>query len=61
MTECNGLPLAFSGPGRKEIRTDFADGHLAGDAGALLLRQIDKRIGLIDALAACPTQDVHFA
>lgn len=65
MTECNGLPLTFSSLGRKKICADFAGGHLTSDAGALLLRQIDKRIGLIDALAAClsdprdPAKTIH--
>ena len=53
MTECNGLPLVFSSLGRKKIQADFAGGKLTSDAGAALLREVDKRIGLIDALAAC--------
>ena len=53
MTQCNGLPLAFSSLGRKKIHADFAGGHLTSDAGAILLREVDKRLGLIDALAAC--------
>ena len=55
MTECNGLPLVFSSVGRKKIHADFAGGHLTSDAGAVLLREVDKRLGLIDALAACFT------
>jgi hypothetical protein len=55
MTECNGLPLTFSSLGRKKIGADFTGGHLTSDGGALLLRQVEKRIGLIDALAACLT------
>jgi len=53
MTECNRSPLVFSSLGRKKIHADFAGGHLTSDAGGLLLRQVDKRLGLIDALAAC--------
>lgn len=65
MTECNGLPLTFSSLGRKKIAFDFTGGHLTSDGGALWLRQVDKRIGLIDALAACmpdpraPTKTRH--
>jgi hypothetical protein len=65
MTECNGLPLTFASLGRKKIQADFAGGHLTSDGGALLLRQIDKRIGLIDALTAClpdsrdPAKTIH--
>lgn len=53
MTECNGLPLTFSTLGRKKIYADFNGGKLTSDAGAVLLREVDKRIGLIDATAAC--------
>jgi hypothetical protein len=53
MTECNGLPLVFSSLGRKKIHADFAGGHLTSDAGGLLLREVDKRLGFIDALAGC--------
>jgi len=53
MTQCNGLPLVFSSLGRKKIHADFAGGHLTSDAGAVLLREVDKRLGLMDALTAC--------
>ncbi|MCK4851120.1 MAG: IS1380 family transposase [Phycisphaerae bacterium] len=55
MTECNGLPLVFSSLGRKTIQADFAGGKLTSDAGAALLREVDRRIGLINALADCIT------
>ncbi|NQU76781.1 MAG: IS1380 family transposase, partial [Planctomycetes bacterium] len=32
---------------------DFNGGRLTSDTGAVLLREVDKRIGLIDAIAAC--------
>jgi hypothetical protein len=53
MTECNGLPLTFSSLGRKKIQADFTGGHLTSDAGAVLLREVDKRLGLVEALAGC--------
>ena len=53
MTECNGLPLTFSRLGRRNIQADFAGGAITSDAGALLLREVDRRIGLIDAVAGC--------
>ena len=28
-------------------------GHITSDAGAVLLREVDRRIGLIDAINAC--------
>jgi len=53
MTECNRRPLVLSSLGRKKIQADFNGGHLTSDAGAVLLREVDRRIGLIDALGAC--------
>ncbi len=53
MTDCNQLALVFSNLGRKKIQADFAGGKLTSDAGAALLREVDRRIGLIDALADC--------
>ena len=37
----------------KKIQADFNGATLTSDAGALLLREIDKRIGLIDAINRC--------
>lgn len=53
MTECNSQPLLFSSLKRKIIQADFNGGHLTSDAGAALLREVDKRIGLIDAITDC--------
>jgi len=51
MTNCNGLPLTFSRLGRRNLLADFNGGAITSDAGALLLRQVDQRIGLTAALA----------
>ncbi len=55
MTECNRSTLAFSSLSRKKILADFNGGRLTSDAGALLLREADRRTGLMDALAECIT------
>jgi hypothetical protein len=39
----NTQPLLFSSLGRKKIQADFNGGSLTSDAGALLLRELDKR------------------
>ncbi len=52
-TECKAESLVFSSLSRKKILADFNGGHLTSDAGALLLREANRRTGLIDALAAC--------
>jgi hypothetical protein len=65
VTECNGQKLLFSSLGRQNIVADFAGGRLTSDGGALLLREVDRRLGLIDALNAClidprdPARVVH--
>jgi hypothetical protein len=47
--------VLFSSLGRQEIRADFAGGTLTSDAGGLLLREVDRRLGLVDALTDCLT------
>jgi hypothetical protein len=53
MTDCTTHSLLFSSLRRKKIQADFKGGLLTSDAGALLLREIDKRIGLTDAINNC--------
>jgi Transposase DDE domain group 1 len=52
MTECNSSSVCFSNLGRRSVLADFAGGAITSDAGALLLREADRRLGLIDALDA---------
>jgi hypothetical protein len=53
MTQCTDKPFAFSSLQRQQIIADFNGGRLTSDAGALLLREVDRRIGLTQALAGC--------
>jgi hypothetical protein len=53
VTECNRTSLAFSSLFRRKISADFDGGRLTSDAGGLLLREVDRRIGLTKALADC--------
>ena len=53
MTRCTREPVRFSIVGRKKVEADFAGGRLTSDAGVLLLREVDRRLGLIDALNTC--------
>jgi len=53
MTDCITQPLLFSSLKSKKIQADFNGGTLTSDAGALLLREVDKRIGLVDAINRC--------
>jgi hypothetical protein len=50
MTECTRTALPFSRLGPRRLEADFSGGNLTTDAGALLLREADRRLGLLDAL-----------
>jgi hypothetical protein len=53
MTDCTTEPLLFASLKRQSIQADFRGGRLTSDGGALLLREVDRSLGLIDALNAC--------
>lgn len=53
MAECNREPLVFSSLSRRKISADFDGGTLTSDAGGLLLREVDRRLGLTQGLAEC--------
>jgi hypothetical protein len=50
MTQCIRQPLLFSSLARKKIVGDFNGGDLTSDGGLPLLREVDRKIGLIDAI-----------
>ncbi|QDV34683.1 transposase [Tautonia plasticadhaerens] len=50
MTGCTAETLLFASLGRKSVVADFRGGRLTTDAGALLLRELERRLGLLDAL-----------
>lgn len=53
MTECTRDGIELGGIQGRRLVAQFDGGQLTSDAGALLLRQVDRRIGLIDAVNAC--------
>jgi len=53
MTDCIMPRLVFSRQKSRTICADFQGGQLTSDAGALLLRETDHKLGLIDALTRC--------
>src|ERR1700680_4822568 len=52
-TECNAELFDFAPVGRGEVVGSCDGGAMTSDAGALLLRATDRRIGVIDRLAKC--------
>jgi hypothetical protein len=52
-TECNADLFDFAPVGRREVVGSFDGGAITSDAGALLLRAADRKIGVIDRLAGC--------
>lgn len=55
MTKTTFSDLALSPIGPRKIVAKFDGGLLSSDGGLLVLRQIDKRVGLSEGLAACLT------
>jgi hypothetical protein len=52
MTQCNRSPILFASQGRRSVKAGFDGGSLTSDAGALLLREADRRLGLTAAMNA---------
>lgn len=53
MTDCSGQALLFSDLGARTVVADFSAGLPSSDGGVLLLRQIDRGLGLPRHLAGC--------
>ena len=54
-TQCTAEQLQFHALGRREVTGRFDGGRITTDGGGLLLRETDRRIGLLDRLAGCFT------
>jgi Transposase DDE domain group 1 len=52
MSNCSPQQLCFPPVAGQTIRADFEGGALSSDFGALLLRGIDRQMGLTERLAA---------
>jgi hypothetical protein len=53
MTECNTKKIQFSRANWRQVTANFNGGRLTTDAGVLLLREVDRRIGLLDSINDC--------
>ena len=52
-TDCSDQALLFQALGSRQVVADFSGGTLSTDGGVLLLRQVERRLGLSRALAEC--------
>ena len=51
MTECNHEAFAFSNCRKRQVRGNFAGGSISSNGGALLLREVDRRMRLTERVA----------
>jgi len=52
-TDCKDQPLLFQDLGSRQVVADFNGGTLSTDGGVLLLRQVDRALGVSRMLAGC--------
>lgn len=52
-TECNQFVFGFHPLKQREIRAQFDGGAITTEGGGLLLREVEKRIGIVRQFAAC--------
>jgi len=52
-TECTPVQLKFHSIDRREIVGRFDGGNITSDAGGLLLREVERRCGIIRGFASC--------
>jgi hypothetical protein len=55
MTECSQLTFDFQPLQQREVVGRFDGGSITSDAGALLLREVEKRTGILQKFSACFT------
>ena len=55
MTECNQEVFSFAPHFSRRVEASFTAGQVSTDGGALLLRQADRKIGLLKRVASCFT------
>lgn len=51
MAHCTGKQIEFERLGRRRVQVNFDGGDVSSDGGVLLLRKLDRRLGLLDAVA----------
>jgi len=51
MTKCNNQESLFPRTSNRRVEVDFTGGNVSSDGGLLLLRQVDRKLGLLNAIA----------
>lgn len=51
MPDCTSKQIEFEGFGRRRMEVSFDGGEVSSDGGLLLLRKLERRLGLIQAVA----------
>src|SRR5467141_4980646 len=59
MSEDTLLPFDLPSVARKKLSVGFDGGQLSSDAGVLVLRSVEKKLGLAARLAACIARIDH--
>jgi hypothetical protein len=54
-TQCSSKQLEFQGLNRRCVRARFDGGEITSDGGAVLLGELERRLGIIKRLATCFT------
>ncbi len=53
VTECTQSSFSFGKHFRRQVSAQFDGGMISSDGGAVLLREVDRRINLLPRLADC--------
>jgi hypothetical protein len=53
MTNCTGTLFEFPACKRRKVEAEFKGGDVTSDGGVLLLRQVDRRLGLTAEISKC--------
>lgn len=59
MTECNQFSFSFTSHFSRKVQADFAGGQISSDGGALLLRETERRVGIMGRFTACFRDQRH--
>ena len=58
-TECSAKPLEFHGIKSRQVIGRFDGGQISSDGGGILLREVERRTGMLHRLSDCFTDHRH--